>query len=199
MMRSAVAVILAAGILVPLDAQAAKEASGLNALGAYLGVWHGQGVAKGTPYSKAANDSAETTCNWSPNHGFLLCDQIVHTPEGTTQNDLSIYTYNEKAHAYAFFGLSRDDSHVRAPKLTINGKRWIYLGQFDDGGKHIQFRTVNDFTSATAVTYRAEYSEDGSHWKYHERGNEHESDLSVSGFSFPLPASGYLEMTRGVV
>lgn len=140
------------------------NAQDVDALGAYLGVWEGKGVSKDTPYSKAGNSSAQTNCNWSPNRGFLVCDQIVHTPAGTTQNDLSIYTYNEKDHTYAFFGLSRNDSHARTPKLTIDGKRWTYSGQFDDGAKHIQFRTVNDFTSAATVTYRAEYSEDGTHW-----------------------------------
>ena len=147
-----------------LCAQPAKAPAGVEALGAYLGVWEGKGVAKDTAYSKVGTSSATTNCSWSPNHGFLVCDQIVHTPEGTVQNDLSIYTYNEKADSYAFFGLSRNASQARTPKFTIDGKHWIYSGGFDDGAKHIQFRTVNEFTSPGTVIYRAEYSEDGTHW-----------------------------------
>lgn len=153
--------VLAAAMLL---AQPAKTPAGLDALGAYLGVWEGKGAAKDTAYSKAGNSSATTNCNWSPNHGYLVCDQTVHTPEGTTQNDLSIYTYNEKSQSYAFFGLSRNQDRARTPKLVIEGNRWTYSGGFDDGAKHIQFRTVNNFTSPTTVTYRAEYSDDGVHW-----------------------------------
>lgn len=36
--------------------------------------------------------------------------------------------------------------------------------EFDDGAKHIQFRTTNKFTSPTTMTWRSEYSEDGAHW-----------------------------------
>ena len=58
-------------------------------------------------------------------HGFL--------PDGTTQNDLSIYTYNETDRSYAFYGSSRNNSRVRTPKLTIEDKRWTYSGEFEDG------------------------------------------------------------------
>ena len=105
-------------------------------------------------YSKAGPNSAQTNCNWSPNHGFLVCDQIVHLPDGATQNDLSIYTYNETDHSYAFYGLFQNNSRVRTPKLTIEDKRWSYSGEFEDNGKKIRFRTINDFTTPATVTFR---------------------------------------------
>ena len=142
----------------------------VNALGAFLGMWEGKGTSKDSAYSKAGPNSAQTNCNWSPNHGFLVCDQIVHLPDGVTQNDLSIYTYNETDHSYAFYGLSKNNSRVRTPKLTIEEKRWTYSGEFEDHGKKIRFRTINDFTSPTTVTYRAEYSEDGTHWTLMSEG-----------------------------
>ena len=118
-----------------------------STLGAFLGMWEGKGASKDSAYSKAGPNSAQTNCNWSPNHGFLVCDQIVHLPDGVTQNDLSIYTYNETDHSYAFYGLSRNNSRVRTPKLTIEDKRWTYSGEFEDNGKKIRFRTINDFTT----------------------------------------------------
>ena len=59
---------------------------------------------------------------------------------------------------------------MRTPKLTIEDKRWTYSGEFEDNGKKIGFRTVNNFTSSKTVTYRAEYSEDGTHWRLMSEG-----------------------------
>ena len=133
-------------------------------LGAFVGKWNGKGELVNSAYSKAQTVSAETDCNWSANHGFLICDQTVHLTDGN-QNDLSVYTYNEKDHSYAFFGHSRNDSQVRTPKLTIEGNFWTYFTEFDDGPKHIRIRTINEFKTPSLVTYRTEFSEDGTNWK----------------------------------
>ncbi len=134
-------------------------AEDLSSLGAYLGKWKGAGESKDTAYSKAGTTTAETNCNWSPNQGFLICDQKV-----PTGNDLSIYTYNEQDHTFQFVGLSRGSNRVRALKLVIEGKHWTYLSETQINGKRVQFRTVNEFTNPDTVVYKAEYSEDGEHW-----------------------------------
>src|SRR5215467_1658919 len=108
----------------------AQDASPLEKLGAFAGKWESKGKSLDTPFSKAGTNSAETNCNWSPNRGYLVCDQTVHTSDGTS-NDLSIYTYNAADKSFSFFGLSRNDSHVRTPKLTIDGNLWTYSGGFD--------------------------------------------------------------------
>ncbi len=154
-------------------ADAATPPSPLGALGAYLGQWSGDGKILDTPYSKAASVGGITDCNWSPNHGYLVCDQKVQTPAGPS-NDLSIYTYDEKEHTYQFFGLSRNNGNVRRPKLTIAGNRWIYSSAFDDNsGKHVQVRTTNEFTSATTLNFKTEYSLDGAHWLLMVSGSSH--------------------------
>jgi len=142
----------------------AQDGSPLDKLGAFAGKWKTEGKSLDTPYSKAGTNSAETNCSWSANHGYLVCDQTVHISDGTS-NDLSIYTYNAADKSFSFFGISRNDSHVRTPKLTIEGNLWTYSGGFDNkDGKHISFRTVNEFKSNSLVTYVSEYSEDGQHW-----------------------------------
>ena len=143
--------------------RAATPASPQSALGAYLGQWTGQGKILDSPFSKAGNAGGETNCNWAPNRGFLVCDQKTYSPAGPS-NDLSIYTYNQKDHAYHFFGLSRNSGNVRSPKLTIDGNRWTYSSQFNNSGKHVRIRTINVFTSPTTVTYRTEYSVNGAPW-----------------------------------
>ena len=149
-----------------------RRASELEKLGALLGHWNTSGEMKDTPYSKARTKSNdEMTCSWTPNHGFLVCDQIIHTLT-ETRNDLSIYTYNEKQHTFSFFGLSRNDTEARTTKLTIEGSLWTYFDESDEGGKHVQFRTTNQFSSPSTVIWRSEYSEDGVHWTLMGQGTD---------------------------
>lgn len=156
--------ILFVFVLAPMAAAGQSAAqSPIEKLGAYLGRWEGSGEMVNSAYSQAGKNSGVTTCNWSPNHGFLVCDQTVQLPGGT-QNDLSLYTYNESDNTYAFFGHSRNDRNTRSPKLTIEGNIWTYSNEFDDGAKHIRMRTINEFKSATSLVWKAEYTEDGTHW-----------------------------------
>ena len=143
---------------------ASAEASGIEKLAMFLGHWRTTGEMKETPYSKARKKSDdEMTCQWMPNHGFLICDQILYRPEGT-KNELSIYTYNEKDRSYVFFGVGRDDKEARSTELTDDNNVWTYSDESDEAGKRVQFRTVNTFASPTVMTWRSEYSEDGTHW-----------------------------------
>src|SRR5260221_13744775 len=105
-----------------------------------------------------------------PTMDFWCAIRLSTCRTASRKNDLSIYTYNETDHSYAFYGLSRNNSRVRTPKLTIEEKRWTYSGEFEDNGKKIRFRTINDFTTPATVTYRAEYSEDGAHWTLMSEG-----------------------------
>ncbi|HZS43830.1 MAG TPA: hypothetical protein VFC63_01900 [Blastocatellia bacterium] len=156
--------LVATGLPTGLFAQQGAAGSPLDKLSAYIGKWQSKGVTLDTPYSKAGTNGAETNCVWSQNRGYMVCDQLVHTADGPS-NDLSIYTYNPTDNSFSFFGLSRNDAHARTPKLTIEGNLWTYSGGFDNkDGKHISFRTVNDFKSRDLVTYVTEYSEDGQHW-----------------------------------
>jgi hypothetical protein len=136
----------------------------IDKLSAFVGHWTLSGelkdAATGKPTIKLSSD---ITCNWSTNHGFLICDQIIHLPDGT-QNDFSIYTYSEKDHAYQFFGITRGNKEPRTTKLTIEGNLWTYSSSDTSGGKNVQYRTTNRFTTASKVEWRSEYSEDGTHW-----------------------------------
>jgi hypothetical protein len=136
----------------------------LDKLSAFVGHWTLSGelkdAATGKPTIKLSSD---LTCNWSANHGFLLCDQVIHLPDGT-QNDLSVYTYSEKDHAFQFFGITRGNKDARTTKVTIDGNLWTYSSTDTNGAKHIEYRTTNRFTTASNVNWRSEYSEDGTHW-----------------------------------
>ena len=155
-----------------LAAQGQKPAREIEILAAFLGRWNASGEVKGADSGKSGMKiNSEMTCNWAANHGFLICDQIIHAPDGD-RNDLSIYTYSEKDHAFAFFGITRGSKEARTTKLTIEGNVWTYSSSETDGGKQTQYRTTNRFTSATNVVWRAEYSQDGEHWTTTAEGSD---------------------------
>ncbi|HEV2352316.1 MAG TPA: hypothetical protein VG028_20980 [Terriglobia bacterium] len=157
-------------------AQTPTNSGELEKLSAFLGTWATKGEMRDTPYSKAqANITSVLTCQWAPNHGFLICDQVIHTPAGAN-NDLSVYTYNESTRQFSFFGIGRNDARARTPALAIEGNTWTYLGGFDNGSKHIQFRTSNTFTNARSIAWRSEYSEDGTHWMLMGEGTDSRED-----------------------
>lgn len=144
----------------------------LDKLAAFAGHWTLSGELKdattGKPTMKLSSD---LSCNWSANHGFLLCDQMIHLPD-RTQNDLSVYTYSEKDHEYQFFGITRGNNQARTTKLTIEGNLWTYSSNDTNGGKNVQYRTTNRFTTASKVDWRSEYSEDGTHWTTTAEGTD---------------------------
>jgi hypothetical protein len=163
-------VLVASGLLAfgwsfhPRHLWARHPADKLEKLGVFVGHWKTTGEMKETAYSHArVKSSDEMTCNWSTNHAFLICDQLIHAADGL-RNDLSIYTYNDRERVYAFFGLSRNDAQARTTKLTIEDDLWTYWDEDDDAGKHIRFRTTNKFVSPTTMMWRSEYSQDGTRW-----------------------------------
>ncbi len=144
----------------------------LDKLSAFVGHWTLSGELKDAATGKTTMKlSSDLTCNWSANHGFLLCDQIIHLPDGT-QNDFSVYTYSEKDHAYQFFGITRGNKDARTTKLTIDGNLWTYFSSDTSGGKNVQYRTTNRFTTASKVEWHSEYSEDGTHWTTTAEGTD---------------------------
>jgi hypothetical protein len=177
-MRAAAAMVVLCVVLAGASwnranlAQAQAATTGLEKLSAFQGQWTSKGQMRDSKFSKVGSNSANTTCSWSTNHGYLTCDQLVQTSDAP-ENDLSVYSYNEKDHSYLFFGLSRGDRDARTPRLTIDGNLWTYLGGFDQkDGKHISFRTTNTFTSPTSVVWRSEFSDDGTNWTLMGEGTE---------------------------
>src|SRR5262249_10264064 len=133
-----------------------------EALGRIVGRWATRGEMKATPYSAAGPVAGELSCAWTAAHGFVVCELLVH--HGTTaEEQLSIYRYSAGARAYAFVGLSPDGG-PRTPELTLDGDVWTYAGESTIDGKTVRFRTTNRFGSASEMSWRSEYSEDGVHW-----------------------------------
>ena len=126
------------------------------------GKWVGSGQFLDSDYSKANKASATTTCAWSPDHIFVICDQDVNFG-GTAMRDLSIYSFDAKSGRFYFYGVSLGTEKARNPALEIseNGDRWTYLNTADIKGKSVQFRTTNQFHGPDYVEWWSEYSADG--------------------------------------
>ena len=153
-MKTGIAVALAGALLLPLRASAAP----LDELNRFVGTWQSQGTFVDSPYQKAGSATATTTCAWSSDHVFLICQQSV-VMEGKADSDLGIYTYDATQNTYRFYSLRT--GQVTASAITIDGNTVTYPISFNDKGKAVTIRTLNIFDSPTLYHWRTEYSADG--------------------------------------
>jgi len=142
---------------------AADTTLGADVLSRWVGgKWAGSGQFVDSDYSKANKASATTTCAWSPDHVFVICDQDIIFG-GKPMHDLSIYTFDFKSNRFYFYGISLGDEKPRSTALDIseNGNRWTYSSTDDIKGKAVQFRTTNQFHGNDHIEWWTEYSVDG--------------------------------------
>ena len=130
------------------------------------GKWVSDAHFLDTEYSKAREGSSATTCAWSPEHVFVVCDQAV-TDNGEAMLFLSVYGFDPKAGTYHFYGLSPEGGRPRVGDLTISadGTHWEYMMKTEIENKAVWFRTTNQFKGNDQVDWWSEYSTDaGQHW-----------------------------------
>jgi Protein of unknown function (DUF1579) len=135
----------------------------LGALNAFVGKWKTSGEMFETNYSHAQKLSSVMTCEWAPNHQFLISDQILHSPEGK-KDQLGIYGYDPQSkqyYSYAFFATG-GPPYISHPEIT--GNVWTYNGVFKGATGAVKTRTTNTFVDKDTVVFETQYSEDGTHW-----------------------------------
>jgi hypothetical protein len=141
----------------------------LTRMNVWVGRWQSETRVLNTPYSEAASVTSEMTCSWSPNHGFVLCDHLMHGVDGTT-NSLSVYTYDERDKVYKFFGVEKD-SYPREVPMQVKGNVWSFGTEVQNQDKTIMFLTSDEFVSDKSMRFRTEFSDDnGQHWKELNQG-----------------------------
>ena len=104
-----------------------------------------------TAYSKAGTGGGVSTCAWSPDHIFVVCDQDVKD-NGTALRFLSIYSFDPKTSTFHFFGLSPEGDRPRTGdvNITADGTHWEYLTKTTMKEKPVWFRTVNQILAQFA-------------------------------------------------
>lgn len=150
----AVTVAATAAALAPLYSNAAP----IDELNRFAGTWHSQGTFVENPYQKAGSATATTTCAWSIDHNFMICQQSV-TMNGTPDSDLGIYSYDPVGNVYHFYNVRA--SRTTSSTILVDGNTITYPFSFNDNGKNVTIRTLNVWQSADAYTWRTEYSTDG--------------------------------------
>ena len=150
------AMVLCGGIAMAADSDA--RPAQLDLLDKLVGTWHSSGAFVDSAYSKAGSATATTTCAWSRDRYFLLCQQTV-LMNAKPDHGLAIYTYDDATSAYKFYNL--DVSRMGSTALTVDATSITYNGSFDDGSKHVLTRTTNVWDSPHGYAWRAEYSLDG--------------------------------------
>lgn len=176
LLRSVYLAALAAGTMAlasdhPLkQVDAAKVSPEVARMSVWVGSWQSRTKILETPYTQAGEMSSEMTCSWSPNHGFVLCDHLLHGPDGGTTNSISLYTYDAQDKAYKFFGVQKDESPREAP-MEVNGNVWTFGTEVQSQHKTILFLTSDEFVSPTRMRFRTDFSVDnGAHWQEMNQG-----------------------------
>src|SRR6201996_494458 len=149
--------------------QVPKVAPELTKMDVWVGTWESQTQVMTTPYSQAASMSSEMTCNWSPHHGFILCDHLMNGVNGVS-NSLSVYTYDEATKSYKFVGVDKDESPREVP-MEVKGNVWSFGTEVQSQDKIILFKTNDEFLSDKVMHFRTEFSEDNGHsWRELNQG-----------------------------
>ena len=141
----------------------------ITRMNVWVGTWQSKTQVMTTPYSEASSSTSEMTCTWSPHHGFVLCDHLMNGTNGVT-NSLSVYTYDEVAGTYKFFGVDKDTSPREVP-MQVKGNVWSFGTEVQSENKTIMFLTNDEFLSDKVMNFKTQFSDDnGRNWKELNQG-----------------------------
>lgn len=140
-----------------------------NPLNSFAGEWESQGEMHTTPYTHAGVLHGRTTCHWMAEQTYLACEQI-YQQHGELHHQLTVYTDDPKTGAFDFYTFAEPGTLPYSGRVSLDGNVWTYGDRNPQPGKYPQFRTTNIFTSTGRYTFRAEFTDDGSHWTVMSEG-----------------------------
>jgi hypothetical protein len=140
----------------------------LAVLTSLVGTWRVTGARKATAASPADAVSATSTCGWSPNGAFLVCDQIA--ANGT--DVISVYSYTEADQRFHFQSLSPHGGTIQHLDLSVTDRLLTYNGTFSNGAMQAHLRLTKTVTAPGAMHYKEEVSADGATWIPRGEGDE---------------------------
>jgi hypothetical protein len=159
-----IATFLASAVaFVPTAASQASDPT--DKLGIWAGRWTYHAQTYETRYSHAYTYDGTAACNWSPNHGFMVCDYLNHNPEpGAPVNDLGVFSYDPNTRAFSRVGVF-NESKPFTQQLSVDGNRWTASAKIPYKGKTIIYRDVYLFQSSDKRTATTQISaDDGKTW-----------------------------------
>jgi hypothetical protein len=134
------------------------HATGMKKLSVFLGTWKGENKP-----GSSNNTKSITSCSWSLNGRYLICDQLIDQA-GVRSNNLSIYSYDSLHDSYLLSLVGIPNTEPFSIPMTAHGDTLIYTGSYTDNGKKIFTRTLNIFGSSSFYLFISQYSTDGDSW-----------------------------------
>lgn len=162
--------ILGYGVLLPARAKPAYAPNPLSALTRFAGTWQSRGTWYATPFSRPGSVHGVTTCAWSDNRQYLICQQAF-VARGQSDSEIAVYTWNPLTRSYAFYSIGR--SHEVGLTISVGPHTVTYLNTSARPRK-VTFRTLNLFDSPNQYRFETQYSLDGGRsWHTMLRGVTH--------------------------
>ena len=160
------AAVLALSYVVAASVPAASQNSDpTNKLSVWAGTWNYHAETYETAYGHANAYDGTGKCNWSPNHGFMVCDYLNHNPKaGAPLNDITVFTYDARTKTYSQVSVFKD-SKPFTRHMTVAGNTWISSTEIPYKGKTVIYRDVYVFQSSDKRTTTTQISADnGKTW-----------------------------------
>jgi hypothetical protein len=159
------AVVLAAAFAATASAAFSQDADPAGKLSIWTGRWSYQAQTYETAYGHAYAYNGTGVCDWSYNHGFIVCDYLNHNPEpGAPVNDITIYTYDPGTKTYSQVNVFKE-SKPFTRHMTVAGNTWTSSTEIPYKGKTIIYRDVYVFQSSHHRTTTTQISADnGKTW-----------------------------------
>lgn len=77
-----------------------------------------------TDYSAASTVAGVSTCAWSPDHVFMLCDQALMV-DSKPERDLSVFVYDSANASFQFLPVSKRRAAIHdGPVISADGNHW---------------------------------------------------------------------------
>jgi hypothetical protein len=150
------------GLVFAALAATRATSAGVGELGRFLGTWQSPGTFVDTPYSKASTVTATTTCAWSNDRVFMICQQSS-VMNGKADHAVAVYTYDAAKDQYRFYNVGAKGGNGSV--IAVQGNTITYTDSFTDNGKPVTIRTLNIWESASLYRWRTEYTSDaGATW-----------------------------------
>lgn len=150
------------GIKVPTASVAPDASPELKKLGDIVGGWKFDGTFKTDPEAAGGAVDLMFTCGW-----FVGGRQVVYRFSGTMAGmpfeELGVYTYDPKAKAYAYYGITNDGTAAPGV-ITIKPESWLHAYDVQVGGKPARAHFTLSNMSAAGGDWRYEISIGGGPW-----------------------------------
>ncbi len=137
-----------------------------------LGTWTLTGKRYPKSGGPAVAIASVSVCRWSASRNFLIADQTNPGPNGPSK-DVVVFGYDRALKTFTLHGMDAEGGPPFTGSLHIAGRTWVYTGSFTRDGKTVLTRTLNVFTSPSAITFTVQQSPDnGAHWITTAAGTE---------------------------